>query len=57
LNAVNNWILPFILFLSLTLFFYYLLSSKGEMDRREKRCGHSLKKNSLAIEKKNKSEN
>jgi len=35
LNAVNNWILPFILFLSLTLFCYYLLAGKGEMDRRK----------------------
>jgi len=45
LNAVKDWILPFIHFLSLTLFCYYLFAGKGEMDRREKwRCGHSLKK-------------
>jgi len=45
LNAVNKWILPFILFLSLTLFCYHLFAGEGEMDSREKGvCGHSLKK-------------
>jgi len=52
LNAVNNLILPFILFLSLTFFCYYLFAGKAEIDRREKRRLWSfVKKNSLALEK------
>jgi len=45
LNAVNNWIIPFILFLSLALFCYYPFAGRGEMDRREKRRLWSFVKN------------
>ena len=52
LNAVNHWILPFILFLSLTLFCCYMFAGKGEMDRREKlRLWSFVKTNSLTLEK------